>query len=102
MRLEGGEAMSSERAYVIPGSGAGAARPLRAPNLHETAGAVNDAQAAKKKGTKTEKAAATGKALAELLKKNGIANAVFDVGGFKYHGRVKAIAEGLRDGGIKI
>ena len=68
----------------------------------KTLAAVNDAQAAKKKGTKTEKAAATGKALAELLKKNGIANAVFDVGGFKYHGRDKAIAEGLRGGGTKI
>ncbi len=67
----------------------------------KTLAAVNDAQAAKK-GTKTDKAGAAGKALAELLKKKGIAVAVFDVGGFKYHGRVKAVAEGLREGGIKI
>ena len=54
------------------------------------------------KGKKTEKASATGKALAEVLKKKGIGKVVFDRGGFKYHGRVKALAEGLREGGITL
>lgn len=66
----------------------------------KTVAAINDA--AIKKGTKTERAMAAGKTLAELLKKQGIAKAVFDVGGFKYHGRVRAVAEGVREGGITV
>lgn len=54
------------------------------------------------KGTKIEKAVSNGKALAEALKKKGIDTVVFDRGGFKYHGRVKALADGLRDSGIKL
>lgn len=65
-----------------------------------TLAAVNDAQI--KKGTKTERAGATGKKLAELLVKAGVTAVVFDVSGFKYHGRVKAVAEALREGGIKL
>lgn len=54
------------------------------------------------KGTKTEKASLNGKALAEALKKKGIDAVLFDRGGFKYHGRVKALAESLREAGIKL
>ena len=54
------------------------------------------------KGTKTEKATLNGKALAEALKKKGIDSVLFDRGGFKYHGRVKALAESLREAGIKL
>ncbi len=54
------------------------------------------------KGTKTEKAAGIGKILAEKAKEAGIKEAVFDRGGFKYHGRVKAFVEALRQGGLKI
>ena len=54
------------------------------------------------KGTKVEKALLNGKALAEALKKQGIESVVFDRGGFKYHGRVKALADGLREAGIKM
>ena len=54
------------------------------------------------KGTKTEKATLNGKALAEALKKKGIDTVLFDRGGFKYHGRVKALAESLREAGIKL
>jgi large subunit ribosomal protein L18 len=53
-------------------------------------------------GTKVEKATANGKALAEALKKQGIETVVFDRGGFKYHGRIKALADGLREAGIKM
>jgi large subunit ribosomal protein L18 len=66
-----------------------------------TIAAVNDAQIAKK-GTKTEHATAVGKKLAEALKKKGVSSAVFDKGGFAYHGRIKAVAESLRADGIKI
>ena len=54
------------------------------------------------KGSKVEKANLNGKALAEALKKKGIEAVVFDRGGFKYHGRIKALADGLREAGIKM
>lgn len=55
----------------------------------------------KDKGTKTELSALVGKALAEKAKKAGISEVKFDRGGYLYHGRVKALAEGAREGGLK-
>jgi large subunit ribosomal protein L18 len=52
------------------------------------------------KGTKTEQAAAVGKALAAEARKTGIDACVFDRGGYLYHGRVKALADGAREGGL--
>lgn len=43
----------------------------------------------------------TGKALAEIAKKKKISEVIFDRSGYKYHGRVKALAEGARKGGLK-
>ncbi len=51
-------------------------------------------------GTKTEKALAVGKAIAEIAAKNNITTIVFDRGSYVYHGRVKALAEGAREGGL--
>ncbi|TDM00308.1 MAG: 50S ribosomal protein L18 [Flavobacteriaceae bacterium] len=53
-------------------------------------------------GTKTEKASSVGKALAAKAIKSGISEVVFDRNGFVYHGRIKALAEGAREGGLKI
>jgi large subunit ribosomal protein L18 len=50
---------------------------------------------------RVEHAHAAGKALAERAKEQGIESVVFDRGGYKYHGRVKAFAEGAREGGLK-
>jgi large subunit ribosomal protein L18 len=47
-----------------------------------------------------EQASAAGKALAERAKAAGVDRAVFDRGGYQYHGRVKALAEGAREGGL--
>ena len=56
----------------------------------------------KRKGPKkTEYAFAAGKLLAERAKKQGIDSVVFDRGGYKYHGRVKAFADGAREGGLE-
>lgn len=55
----------------------------------------------KLKGKKTEKAAEIGKVIATKAKEAGITDVVFDRGGYKYHGRVKALADGLRAGGLK-
>ena len=46
-------------------------------------------------------ATAVGKLVAERAKAKGIETAVFDRGGYLYHGRVKALAEGAREGGLK-
>ena len=54
------------------------------------------------KGSKTEKAFELGKIIAEKAKKSNITEAVFDRGGYIYHGRIKALAEGAREGGLKI
>ena len=53
------------------------------------------------KGTKTEVSAAVGKAIAEKAKTAGIEKVVFDRNGFVYHGRVKALADGAREGGLQ-
>jgi len=52
------------------------------------------------KGSKTDQAKEVGKLLAASAKKAGVENCVFDRGGYLYHGRVKALAEGAREGGL--
>jgi large subunit ribosomal protein L18 len=49
-----------------------------------------------------EAAAKSGALLAERAKAAGVDTAVFDRGGYQYHGRVKAFAEGVRDGGLTV
>ena len=53
------------------------------------------------KATKTEKSKMVGEAIAKKAIAAGLASCVFDRGGFLYHGRVKAVAEGAREGGLK-
>lgn len=53
------------------------------------------------KGSKTEQAAALGKTIAEQARAKGIKEVVFDRGARQYHGRVKALAEALREEGLK-
>lgn len=55
----------------------------------------------KAKGTKTEQANVVGKALAEKAVAAGITQCVFDRNGYLYHGRIKSLAEGAREGGLK-
>ena len=50
---------------------------------------------------KIEQAKAIGKAVAERAKSQGISSVVFDRGGFRYVGRVKALADGAREGGLQ-
>ena len=52
-------------------------------------------------GPKTAESAAVGKLLAERATAQGITRVVFDRGGYKYHGRVKALADGAREGGLQ-
>ncbi len=53
------------------------------------------------KVTKTEKSKMVGESIAKKAIAVGLAGCVFDRGGFLYHGRVKAVAEGAREGGLK-
>jgi large subunit ribosomal protein L18 len=67
-----------------------------------TLAAASDAEAGDGNGDKTARAKAAGKLLAERAKQAGIDRAVFDRGGRLYHGRVAALAEGAREGGLTI
>jgi large subunit ribosomal protein L18 len=51
--------------------------------------------------TKSEQATLVGKQVAERARAAGIEQVVFDRGGFLYHGRIKALADGAREGGLK-
>ena len=53
------------------------------------------------KGAKTDQAAEVGKQLAANAKKAGIERVIFDRGGYLYHGRVKALADAAREGGLE-
>lgn len=60
-----------------------------------------DKDIAAQKVTKTEKAKLVGAAVARKAKELGVERIVFDRGGNLYHGRVKAVAEGAREGGLQ-
>jgi large subunit ribosomal protein L18 len=52
-------------------------------------------------GKKSERSVQVGKAIAEKAKAAGITRVVFDRAGYQYHGRVKAVADGAREGGLE-
>lgn len=56
---------------------------------------------AAQKGTKVEKSVSVGKTIAQKAKALGIEGCIFDRGGYLYHGRVKSVADGAREGGLK-
>ena len=60
-----------------------------------------DKEVAAQKVTKTEKSKLVGAALAKKATALGLETCVFDRGGYLYHGRVKAVADGAREGGLK-
>lgn len=62
---------------------------------------TKDKDIAAQKGTKSEKSRLVGAAIARKAASLGVSEAVFDRGGYLYHGRVRAVAEGAREGGLK-
>jgi large subunit ribosomal protein L18 len=80
-------------------------RGIAAQLVDDTAGrtlaAASSLDVRDAKGNKTEQAAAVGKLLAENAKKADVKRAVFDRGGYLYHGRVKSLAEAAREGGLE-
>ena len=74
----------------------------QAGNTLASASSIDSELRKKMKGLKkSEQAKVVGKALAERAKSKGIKAVVFDRGGFKYSGRVKALADGAREGGLE-
>jgi large subunit ribosomal protein L18 len=67
-----------------------------------TLAAVSWTEAELRKLKPMEQAEKAGKLLAERAKSKGVDSAVFDRGGYQYHGRVKAFAEGVREGGLTV
>ena len=54
-----------------------------------------------KEKNKTKKSFMAGEMLGQTIKKEGVSRVLFDRGGFKYHGRIKALAQGAREGGLE-
>ena len=75
--------------------------------IDDLAGRTVASSSTRDKGVKLEStcnkaaAAAVGEALAEKAKKAGVTQVVFDRGGFRYHGRIKSLADAAREGGLK-
>lgn len=67
-----------------------------------TSASTKDKDIKAQKAPKVELSALVGKAIASKAAALGITTAVFDRGGYLYHGRVKAVAEGAREGGLKL
>jgi large subunit ribosomal protein L18 len=86
---------------VVFRSNRGIAAQLVDDNEAKTLAAASSLNVRGTKGTKSEQAAAVGKLLAQNAKKAGIQRVVFDRGGYLYHGRVKALADAAREGGLE-
>ena len=63
--------------------------------------AASSLEAKDAKGSKTERSKGVGTSLGQRAKSAGIEAVVFDRGGYRYHGRVKALAEAARDAGLR-
>jgi large subunit ribosomal protein L18 len=86
---------------VVFRSNRGIAAQLVDDGAGKTLAAASSLNVRNAKGTKSDQAAAVGKLLAENAKKAGVKSVVFDRGGYLYHGRVKALAEAAREGGLE-
>ncbi len=69
--------------------------------IGETLVSANDLELKGKKGSKVDKAKEVGKLIAKKALEKNIKKIVFDRAGYKYQGRVKAVAEGAREGGLE-
>jgi large subunit ribosomal protein L18 len=102
-RVRGKVSGTAERPrLVVSRSNKGITAQLVDDSLGRTLAAASWLQLPKSfKGTKSEQAAEVGKRLAAAAAKAGLETAVFDRAGYLFHGRVKALADGAREGGLK-
>jgi large subunit ribosomal protein L18 len=100
-RIRGKVAGTAERPrLVVSRSNRGIAAQLVDDSHGRTLAAATWLQLASSPANKTEQAADVGRRLAAEARKAGITTCVFDRGGYLYHGRVRALAEGAREGGL--
>ena len=79
-------------------------KQIYAQLIDDSAGVTLGAYSSKNAGSngnKSEVASAVGKGIADVAKSKGVEEVVFDRNGYLYHGRVKALAEGAREAGLK-
>jgi large subunit ribosomal protein L18 len=101
-RVRGKVAGTAERPrLVVSRSNRGIAAQLIDDSNGKTVASASWLQVKSFKGNKTGQAAEVGKLLAEKAKAANVDSAVFDRGGYLYHGRVKALADAAREGGLK-
>jgi large subunit ribosomal protein L18 len=101
-RVRGKVAGTAERPrLVVTRSNRGIAAQLVDDSNGSTVVSASWLQVKSFKGNKTAQAAEVGKLLAQKAKDAKIDGAVFDRGGYLYHGRVKALADAAREGGLK-
>jgi len=68
----------------------------------KTLAAASSLDTKEAKGKRTELAKSVGTLLGDRAKQKGVTEVVFDRGGYRYHGRVKALADGVRAAGVKV
>jgi large subunit ribosomal protein L18 len=101
-RVRGKVAGTAERPrLVVSRSNRGIAAQLIDDSNGKTVASASWLQVKSFKGNKTGQAAEVGKLLAEKAKAANVDSAVFDRGGYLFHGRVKALADAAREGGLK-
>ena len=101
-RIRGKVAGTAERPRLaVFRSNLGISAQLIDDDAGRTLAAASWQQLKKFKGSKTEQAAEVGKLLAAGAKSAGVERVVFDRGGYLYHGRVKALADAAREGGLQ-
>lgn len=80
-------------------------KEIYAQLIDDNAGVTIASASSREKGiegaNKTEQSVSVGKLMAEKAKAKGVETVIFDRNGFVYHGRIKALAEGAREGGLK-
>jgi large subunit ribosomal protein L18 len=86
---------------VVFRSNRGIAAQLVDDTTGRTLAAASSLNVRATKGTKSDQAAAVGKLLAQNAKQAKVKSVVFDRGGYLYHGRVKALADAAREGGLE-
>ncbi|AKU93535.1 LSU ribosomal protein L18p (L5e) [Labilithrix luteola] len=69
--------------------------------LAHTSTLAKDVKGYAEEATKSDAAKKVGNQIAQMLKAKGITKVVFDRNGYMYHGRIKALAEGAREGGLE-
>ena len=101
-RVRGKVAGTTDRPrLVVSRSNRGIAAQLIDDSTGKTVASASWLQVKSFKGNKTGQAAEVGKLLAGKAKAANVDSAVFDRGGYLYHGRVKALADAAREGGLK-